>query len=143
MKIVINTCYGGFGLSDKAYEWMMEQGVKVQKYYQQVRGEDGKFKDEERNDGEVIFDRDLEEEDESDPQFLGAMRLLAGRYWEKWVTRETRNHAVVVMVVEELGDEANGKHAKLKVVEVPDEVEWEIEEYDGIEWVAEKHRVWS
>lgn len=30
-----------------------------------------------------------------------------------------------------------------KIVEIPDDVQWTIEEYDGIEWVAEKHRVWS
>jgi len=31
----------------------------------------------------------------------------------------------------------------LKIVDIPDGVEWEIEEYDGMEWVAEKHRTWS
>jgi hypothetical protein len=29
------------------------------------------------------------------------------------------------------------------VIEIPDDVEWEVEEYDGLEWVAEKHRTWS
>ena len=27
-------------------------------------------------------------------------------------------------------------------VEIPDDVEWQIEEYDGSEWIAEKHRIW-
>lgn len=26
-KIVINTCYGGFGLSDKAIKWLEDRGV--------------------------------------------------------------------------------------------------------------------
>ena len=30
----------------------------------------------------------------------------------------------------------------LGIVEIPDGVEWEIEEYDGDEWVSEKHRKW-
>lgn len=30
----------------------------------------------------------------------------------------------------------------LKVVEIPDDVDWQISEYDGNEWVAEKHRTW-
>ncbi len=30
----------------------------------------------------------------------------------------------------------------LRVVVVPDDVKWHIEEYDGVEWVAEDHRVW-
>jgi len=29
-KIVINTCYGGFGLSNKAVDWMKERGVDVE-----------------------------------------------------------------------------------------------------------------
>ncbi len=45
--------------------------------------------------------------------------------------------------VEELKEEANGTFAELKIVEIPDDVEWVIEEYDGIEWVSEKHRVWG
>lgn len=31
----------------------------------------------------------------------------------------------------------------LKVVEIPDDVDWVVEEYDGCEWVAERHRTWS
>jgi hypothetical protein len=46
-------------------------------------------------------------------------------------------------VVLELGEAANGRCAELKVVEIPDDVEWQIEEYDGLEWVAEKHRTWD
>jgi hypothetical protein len=42
-----------------------------------------------------------------------------------------------------MGGMANGACADLKIVEVPDEVDWYIEEYDGNEWVAEKHRTWS
>lgn len=30
----------------------------------------------------------------------------------------------------------------LKAVDVPDDVDWVIEEYDGTEWVAERHRTW-
>jgi hypothetical protein len=45
--------------------------------------------------------------------------------------------------VEELGEAANGSYARLKVVEIPDDVEWTIKEYDGDEWIAEKHRTWN
>jgi len=50
---------------------------------------------------------------------------------------------VQVEVVEELGIKANGFCSELKIVEIPDDVEWIIEEYDGKEWVAEDHRRWS
>lgn len=48
----------------------------------------------------------------------------------------------LVKCVEELGDKASGAHAELKVVEIPDDVEWKIDEYDGNEEVHEVHRVW-
>lgn len=31
-KIVINTCYGGFNVSDKAIEWMIENGLEKEWY---------------------------------------------------------------------------------------------------------------
>jgi hypothetical protein len=31
----------------------------------------------------------------------------------------------------------------LKIVEIPDDVDWIIQEYDGFEWVAENHRTWG
>ena len=37
----------------------------------------------------------------------------------------------------------NDGYSELKVVEIPDDVEYDIQEYDGNEWVAEKHRTWS
>jgi hypothetical protein len=53
-----------------------------------------------------------------------------------------RNDQYLVRVIEELGDDANGRFAELKVVDIPDDVEWQIEEYDGLEHLAEKHRIW-
>jgi hypothetical protein len=38
---------------------------------------------------------------------------------------------------------ANGGNANIKIVEVPEDVDWEIADYDGVEWVAEKHRTWT
>ena len=54
-----------------------------------------------------------------------------------------RNDPAVVQAVEELGDKANGEHAKLVVVNIPDGIEYSIEEYDGMEHVAEAHRTWG
>jgi len=48
----------------------------------------------------------------------------------------------LVQVVEELGTESYGSHAKLRVVEIPADVAWEIYDYDGLEHIAEKHRIW-
>ena len=91
-RIVINDCYGGFGLSDKAT-----------KRYKELAGiEDPEF-----------YDRSI-----------------------------PRDDPYLVKIVREMGSAANGRCANLKIVEVPADVNWIIEEYDGVEWVAEVHRTW-
>lgn len=54
-----------------------------------------------------------------------------------------RDDPYLVQIVNSLGMAANGAYANLKVVEIPADVDWEIGDYDGLEWVAEKHRTWS
>ena len=76
-----------------------------------------------------------------------ASRLFAQRtgitYDHAWAHNLiARDDPVLVAIVRELGADANGNYADLKIVEVPYGVEWQIEEYDGVEWVAEKHRTW-
>jgi hypothetical protein len=66
--------------------------------------------------------------------------VITGDFYDRDIPRDD---AVLILVVEELGDAANGVCADLKIVEIPDEVDWYVEEYDGNEWVAEKHRTWS
>lgn len=147
MKVVINRCYGGFGLSEAAYEKLIEWGVPVRKYMDQERDEvTGLFKEQPLNDGEVIFDRELTPKGEDRLndlywEFKGRSKMT-GRYWDCW-TRESRSHPLVVRLVEEMGKAANGECAELKVVEIPDGLEYHIDEYDGIEHIAENHRTWA
>ena len=54
-----------------------------------------------------------------------------------------RDDVALVQIVEELGKEANGPSSELGIIEIPDGIEWQIEDYDGREWVAEKHRIWG
>ena len=91
--VVINDCYGGFGLSPRAIEQYRRLAC--------VTATD-------------LYDRDI-----------------------------PRDDPYLVKVVRELGMGANGPHSNLKIVEIPGDVEWLIQEYDGAEWVAEKHRTWS
>jgi hypothetical protein len=53
-----------------------------------------------------------------------------------------RTDPILIQVVEELGKDADGPCAELEIVEIPDDVEWEIDEYDGYESIHEKHRSW-
>ena len=88
-KIVINTCYGGFNLSDKAIERLSctDNPTKI---------------------------------------------------WDI-----ARDNSTLVSLVEELGEEANGKYSELKIVEIPNDVEWHIVDIEGNEYIAENHRTWS
>ena len=90
MKIVLNKCYGGFGLSKQAEEYLIEN-----------------------YDFEEVYAYEID-----------------------------RTHEGLVKAVKELGSKANGRFSELKIVEIPDNIEWEISEYDGIETVEEKHRKW-
>ena len=54
-----------------------------------------------------------------------------------------RDDPVLIQVVEELGEEAMDRYADLKIVEIPEDVDWYIHEYDGMEHVAERHRTWD
>ena len=91
MKIVINACYGGFGLSKEALALFNERSGAVVTYEDKIK----------------------------------------------------RDDPILVEVVEQLGEDASDRFADLKVVKIPDDVQWTIEEYDGNEWIAEKHRTWN
>lgn len=69
-------------------------------------------------------------------EFAGHVYVTLGRDIE-------RNDPTLVQVVEELGTEANGDYAKLCIVEIPDDVAWEIDDYDGMESVRERSRSWG
>ena len=92
-EIVINSCYGGFGLSDRALiEYKKMAGISQDDF----------------------FDRDI-----------------------------SRDDPYLIKIVRSLGMAANGSHANLKIVEIPADIDWLVQEHDGLEWVAEKHRTWS
>jgi len=118
MKVVINRCFGGFGLSDDAIMRYAElKGINL-----------------------VM--------EPSDSIIMGATFYVDGikddaHYFSYYDLSGDRSDPFLIQVVEEMGDKVNGFASELRIVEVPDEVEWTIEEYDGIEWVAEKHRTWS
>jgi hypothetical protein len=54
-----------------------------------------------------------------------------------------RDDEKLVRVVEELKEDANGHAAALKVVTIPDDVNWVITKTEGGEQVSEVHRIWG
>jgi len=55
-----------------------------------------------------------------------------------------RSHPRLIAAIEDLGERSSsGEHASLEIIEIPDNIEWYIYEYeDGTERVHEKHRIW-
>ena len=55
---------------------------------------------------------------------------------------QSRADKDLIKCIETLGKKANGSFADIKIVEIPDDVNWGIDDYDGIEHVYELHRTW-
>ena len=139
MKIAINKCYGGFSLSDKAIEMIMKRkGLGCYRYK--------KTKSHYR-DGVDEYTR----LDGNDPKsFIRYSTIDLGEKIEEipnehyWYYRNLeRTDEDLISVIEELGDESSGEYSSVKVIEIPDDIDWEIDDYDGIETIHEKHRVWG
>jgi hypothetical protein len=115
-KIVVNACYGGFSLSHAAIMRYGElAGINLQAIKGSIVGPEyySYCVDGIIDDDHMWYYHDLER---SDPY--------------------------LVQVVEELGKSAAGAFATLRIADVPDDVEWYIDDYDGIETVCETHRRW-
>jgi len=54
-----------------------------------------------------------------------------------------RSNPLLVETVQKLGAKANGLYTTLKIVEIPDDVEWRVDAINGKEVIREKHRIWS
>jgi hypothetical protein len=117
MKVVINKCYGGFSLSEKAIRRGRELGAQW--------AVDCTLKGEKYPSGEVND---------------WSMDMYHPSYDDK---PSFRADPLLIQVVQELGAEADGSCAELQVTVIPDGIDFEIQEYDGIEWVAEVHRTWG
>ena len=125
-KVVINMCYGGFGLSVRATEQYLERKGKKAYWFTCEYGE------KHRRVG-----------DPDDSRLLACYTTPGADEGSFFSDRDlTRDDPDLIAVVEELGAAADGRYAELEIVEIPDDVKWAIEEYDGIELVAEAHRTW-
>lgn len=110
--IVINGDFGGFGLSHEAIVRLFE--LKNWKLVKQ-----------DRDSGVTFYYKDSIDDD----NFFSEYDLQ-------------RDDPDLVQIVKELGERANGQYSSLKIVTIPDDVEWHISEYDGREHIAEDHRTW-
>ena len=141
MKVVINNCHGGFSLSKEGMERYCEiKGIEC------WIEEDTQFKSmglytcwlvpkEERVASSIDWHA-MSMDERAEHNRKHSEQTIYCRDIE-------RDDPALVQLVEENSGAYSGRCAQLAVVEIPDDVKWTIEEYDGNEWVAEVHRTWS
>lgn len=142
-KVVINNCYGGFSLS--------KEGMKR---YCEIKDIPCWIEEDKKFPSMGLFtvwttppDQRIEEKEGED---FYALSMDDRKAYNKQYSEQTiyhrdiaRDDPALVQLVEENEELYSGRCAQLTVVDIPDDVNWTIEEYDGNEWVAEVHRTWS
>lgn len=138
-KVILNKCYGGFDVSIKAtLAYAKKKHLKVSIYKRNFNNhsityslvspkivkDDGflKYAVATKYHGRVA--NNLPPEDILD---------LDGKY---------REDATLIEVVEKLGKEANTIISDLRVVEIPDDLDYMIDNYDGIETLHQRVQEW-
>lgn len=136
-RVVYNRCYGGFSLSREACE-----------RYWELKGQPVWIENDSKYNSLGLFTVWLVPPDER----------VVQRHWKNMTTEErieyntayakqtwyygslSRHDPILVQVVEELGEKANGEYSKLAIEEVSGP--YRIEEYDGYESVVQSYDDW-
>lgn len=131
-KIVYNGCHGGFSLSEKAVLRYGElKGLRV-------------YIEHDKRWSLPTFWTVPEEQRPQMPEgdawyaLTTEERIACNNAYKAAVISDRdipRDDQHLVQVVEELGEEANGRHAALCITEVPTGTKYRIDEYDGSERV--------
>lgn len=137
-KVILNKSYGGFSLSSKAYInyanklnkklYIYKFNLDTQKYY-------------------LVNKKNINNKDSMNLLFLHYCFTNCGRVTQQLsntidLDNKYREDKTLIEVVEELGEEANTFASKLVVVEIPDDLDYMIDDYDGWETLHQKVQEW-
>lgn len=112
MKVAINRCHGGFDISQAAYERLITHHQVPVKAIEESTGKET------------------------------SLAILSGStrgYWVAW-DPPLRTDSRLVEVIEALGEVANGPNSELRLVDIPEGSEYEIDDFDGKEMVVVPRR---
>ena len=133
MKVVYNGCYGGFSISDAAIKRYAE--IKGLTLYPEkdARWSSVTYWTVPENERGAVLEGGAWASASTEARIASnefyRNNTLGCREFE-------RDDPVLVQVVEELGEKANGMCASLRIEDVPKGALWRIDEYDGNETVA-------
>jgi hypothetical protein len=157
MKVIINKCYGGYGFDPFTIQKYADaKNVKLY-WYERDYGNSCVFPRERfvkttiekinadeslhmgyysmiKDMGEyLVFDWNKEDYDD-----------VLGKYLFKFPEEsESRTDSVLIEIIEKYGKlNTHGCHNP-QVIEIPDGVEWTVNDYDGMETLVEKYRIFG
>lgn len=131
MKLVINSCYGGFHLSPKALKRYLELKGKNAYFYKQTKYE--------YSDGIDEFTRIDNIDTIKNDLFINRTTIDYGKVTNTYPSDTfadcpiKRNDKHLIQTIEELGEEANTTVSRLIIVEIENGRWYKINEYDGYE----------
>jgi hypothetical protein len=166
MKVVLNKCYGGFGVSLECL-WALIQrgskGVEVHDIPDYYGANNPNFADRWRESWEKDLAEMKAEKYRKRPDWLPGGWLASSlestlynvdemkvygydrgnQYIEGSLVRSRCNPDLIDLIEKNGSEWASSDMGELRVVEIPDGIQWEIDEYDGIERIDEVHRSWG
>ena len=140
MEIVINRCFGGYGLSAECIVDVLKRKGRQGYIYEQTKYKyaDGInqykkiTKDTKKSMSAVVSDVDCGSVVED---VWKSGNIIISDSFE-------RTDKDLIDSIKNLGDKANGSCASLSIIEIPDNIEYNITDYDGVETIEEAHRSW-
>ena len=135
-KVILNKCFGGFGLSKDAYElYAKKKGISVFRYTQEnLKKEIYTYATDDNRTFDFYFTKDF-----------GDNVYISDEDYKKYFLKldeKFREDKTLIEVVEELDEKANVFYSNLKIVEIPDDLDYVIDNYDGIETLHQKVKEW-
>lgn len=152
-KVIINKCFGGYGFDPfTVQKYADKKGIQLYWYKKDFHDYHGDLKE---RMVKIPFET-IMKDDSLRIGYAALTRNMGDTYIRDWENENacadefdienddsSRTDPVLIGIIEKYGDaNVHGCHAPT-VVEVPDGVEWMIEEYDGFETLHEKHRVFG
>jgi hypothetical protein len=152
MKIVKNSCFGGFSLSAKVLKRWAELQGKECYFFKSKIGNDRYIPVTIEETENTLFWTAFSVPNPNEILNVSQKMDNDGTYTSFNALYETisldqrpsnRTDRLLIQAIEEVGlEEAGGKCAELEIVEIPDDIKYFIDEYDGIETIREEHRSW-